>query len=90
MGVHFPETSTGLVTEEKNRLVPGEAAVGQLYCQTQTLSAEVLRINHYWSRGVEEFEAKFGKPGTAAIFRTTTARRPKLSHAPEWDGELHG
>jgi hypothetical protein len=77
MGVHLPAAAAGEIVDEKHRPSPEGTASRERH------TTEILRINHYWARSIEDLRDK------AARGRASVAKHKSFDAMVAWDREIN-
>jgi hypothetical protein len=89
MAIHFPDLYEGAVVDELMRPIAAENEVSGIYTSQYAPTMNNLRINHYWSRGLESLERKTKMPSLAAVYRSYPEKRQTLSISSKWEARLN-
>jgi hypothetical protein len=89
MRIHFPDRYRGKMVDEKRRPIPRHEQLSEIYTTQRAPSMDLLRVNHYWSRGLKSLEEKVNRPGVSTNRRLNPELRPSISIALSWESSLN-
>lgn len=89
MNIHFPGKYEGHVVDERRQPILHDD-LRQYYTNQAAPSMDLIRINHYWSRGLLSLEHKINRPGVSDTFRSNPERKPSMSISFAWESKLNG